>query len=316
MAMGIWRPFAGCSWKKSEMKIFNIQRYCVNDGPGIRTTVFLKGCPLNCAWCHNPESKRLQDEIAYDPAKCLGCGRCAEACDCGCHAMQNGLHAFLRKGCLACGRCAEVCPGEALTRFGQERDAESILKDVLRDEAFYRHSGGGLTLSGGEPFFQPEAALQLLRKAKEAGLHTCVETCGYASWEILRQALPLVDIFLYDVKATADDVHRKYTGVSNARILQNLRRLDGEGGVTRLRCPIIPGVNDTPEHFAGVARLANGLSHVEMIEVEPYHPLGQHKLATLGREPSMADTPFPGKEEAEQYVREIAAQTNIFVRQA
>lgn len=296
------------------MKIFNVQRYCVNDGPGIRTTVFMKGCPLSCLWCHNPESKRFASEMAYDAAKCLGCGRCERVCPHGGHQMQSGAHCFLRKKCIACGACAEACPGEALTLFGEERTEADLLNEVLRDAAFFKNSGGGLTLSGGEPFFQPEAALKLLRLAKDAGLNTCVETCGYTPWENLAQAAECTDCFLYDVKLLDDALHRRYTGASNRLILENLRRLDELGARIRIRCPIIPGVNDTPEHFSGVARLANSLANVEMIEVEPYHFMGERKRTALNLAPVMENTPFPDREDAERYIAMIASEARVPVR--
>lgn len=255
--------------------IFNIQKFCVNDGPGIRTTVFVKGCPLRCAWCHNPESQAAEPELMRDPGKCRGCGRCRD--------VPPTDRAFV---CFYGAR--EVC--------GREISPEEVVAGALRDKAFYDRSGGGLTLSGGEPFFQPAFTLEVLERAKAAGLHTVVETCGFAAPETVRRAAALTDRFLYDCKETDPERHRAFTGVDNARILENLRLLDGLGKEIVLRCPIIPGCNDRPEHFDGICRLAGELEHVLLVELSPYHALGEHKYDALGRDGGR----FPAPDEAQK----------------
>lgn len=257
--------------------VFNIQRFCVNDGPGIRTTVFLKGCPLRCVWCHNPESHQAAPQVFYDASLCIGCGLCKKACPRG---TVNG-----KSACLACGMCAEACPTGARERTGEEMTVSQVMDAVLRDADFYQTSGGGLTLSGGEPLYQPDFSLALLKDAKKAGLHTCVETCGYGAKETLLKMAEVTDLFLYDWKLTDREQHRKYTGVSNERIKENLVMLNDMGKDIILRCPVIPGINDTPEHFRGIADLSESLAHIGHIELEPYHGLGADKCVRLGQTP-------------------------------
>lgn len=288
--------------------IFNIQRFCVQDGPGIRTTVFLKGCPLRCAWCHNPESHRRRPEVLFDAEKCLRCGACAAVCHR--HVLKNGAHEFFREDCAACGRCAEVCYADALEMCGRAASVDEVLDVVVRDRAFYRENGG-MTLSGGEPMSQPEFALALAEGTKARGLHVCMETCGECAPEALRAAAKFVDLFLYDVKLLDDAAHRQYTGVSNRRILENLTMLDRMGKPVVLRCPILPGVNLNDAHFEGVAALAQRLSCVQEIQFEPYHPLGVQKSARLGRESAYANREFLDRVEVEAYVRRAQEKTRV-----
>ena len=294
--------------------VFNIQRFCVNDGPGIRTTVFLKGCPLSCAWCHNPESNSARPELFYDADKCVSCGRCVSLCPQKAHLMENGRHQLRRESCVRCMACAEThCP--ALAAAGETRRAEDVMAEVLRDRPFYQASGGGMTLSGGEPFFQEAFVLDLLRLAREAQVHTCVETCGFAPLSLLEQAARWVDLFLYDIKLTDPALHRQWTGVSNDRILENLRALDKMGAKTVLRCPVIPGVNDTPAHFQGVAKIANSLMHLQEIHLEPYHPLGVSKARRLGRE-SLLEGSFPSEAAVQDWIRQIQPLVRVNVRKS
>lgn len=295
--------------------VFNIQRFCVNDGPGIRTTVFLKGCPLSCAWCHNPESKSPRPELFYDADQCVSCGRCVSLCPQKAHLMENGRHQLRRESCVRCMACAEThCP--ALAAAGETRRAEDVMAEVLRDRPFYQASGGGMTLSGGEPFFQEAFALKLLRLAREAQVHTCVETCGFAPLSVLEQAARWVDLFLYDIKLTDPALHRQWTGVSNDRILENLRALDKMGAKTVLRCPVIPGVNDTPAHFQGVAKIANSLTHLQEIHLEPYHPLGVSKARRLGRESLLEGISFPSEAAVQDWIRQIQPLVRVNVRKS
>lgn len=294
--------------------VFNIQRFCVNDGPGIRTTVFLKGCPLSCAWCHNPESKSPRPELFYDADQCVSCGRCVSLCPQKAHLMENGRHQLRRESCVRCMACAEThCP--ALAAAGETRRAEDVMAEVLRDRPFYQASGGGMTLSGGEPFFQEAFVLDLLRLAREAQVHTCVETCGFAPLSLLEQAARWVDLFLYDIKLTDPALHRQWTGVSNDRILENLRALDKMGAKTVLRCPVIPGVNDTLAHFQGVAKIANSLTHLQEIHLEPYHPLGVSKARRLGRE-SLLEGSFPSEAAVQDWIRQIQPLVRVNVRKS
>lgn len=261
--------------------IFDVQKFCIHDGPGIRTTVFLKGCPLRCAWCHNPESQSEKKELLFTSRLCVSCGACADSCPA--HIYASAPHTVDRSLCTACGKCTELCPTQALALTGRDMTAEQIMREILRDRAFYGDSGGGLTLSGGEPLMQFDFTLSLLRAAKENGLHTCLETCGFSEKEKLLQAAAYTDLFLYDWKCTDPSLHKRYTGADNEKILDNLRALDALGAAVILRCPIIPDVNDTDAHFSGIAALANSLACVKAVEIEPYHALGTDKAQRLGK---------------------------------
>ena len=297
--------------------VFNIQRFSVNDGPGIRTTVFLKGCPLRCLWCHNPESQSFQPELAFSKQKCIGCGRCLTGCPEGCHTVgADGAHLIDRGRCRRSGACASACPSGALELMGRETPVEEIVAKVLRDEPFYRSSGGGMTVSGGEPMAHFPFLPRLLRAAKDSGLHVCVETSGFAPWERFEEIAGLVDQYLYDWKETDPARHRAYTGADNALIRENLLRLNRRGDSVVLRCPIIPGYNDRPDHFAGIAALAEALEHVIRVDVEPYHPLGKSKSENLGRTYALADLTFPEKETVAGWIGAIAALTAKPVQQA
>ena len=296
--------------------IFNIQKFCINDGPGIRTTVFVKGCPLDCLWCHNPESKSTKPEIMYNAGKCVGCGRCVSACPLGLHTLSEEGHAFDRTRCISCGKCSDACYAGALELSGYTVTVEEVIAEVMKDECFYRNSGGGMTVSGGEPLAQFEFTYELLRAAKERGLHTCMETSGFTSASRIERIAPLVDLFLFDYKITDSALHKKYTGVANDGIRENLRRIDALGAKSCLRCPIIPTINDNEAHFASIAEMANSLSHIEEIHIEPYHPLGSGKSEMLGRDYPLTGLTFPEEETVAGWIAEIAAKTSVPVRKA
>lgn len=296
--------------------VFNIQKFSVNDGPGIRTTVFLKGCMLNCVWCHNPESKSPRPQVFLNSRLCVGCGACLAACDKNLHAFtEDGVHSIDRSRCGTCGACVDACVG-ALEMSGKPMTVEEILTEVRKDKAFYDNSGGGMTVSGGEPLFHAAFTLALLKAAKAEGLHTCIETSGFAPWPDVEALIPYVDLFLWDVKETDAARHKEYTGVDNARILENLRRLDAAGAKTVLRCPIIPGYNDRPEHFAAIGALAESLANVQRIDVEPYHPLGSSKSAAIGEVYPLDGLGFPAEEVIKGWMEAIAAATKLPVKKA
>lgn len=296
--------------------VFNIQKFSINDGPGIRTTVFLKGCPLNCLWCHNPESKSTKREVFYNFEKCAGCARCANICPNGCHIIEEGKHIYNRDKCIACGECTDGCFTEALETVGETKTVDEVIKEVLKDKDFYENSGGGITLSGGEPMLQFEFTYELLKRAKLEGLHTCIETCGFTKSENLKKIAPFVDIFLFDYKESNSEKHKEFTGVSNESIIENLKMLDKMGSKTILRCPIIPTLNDREDHLNGIAELANGLENIIEINVEPYHPLGSSKAMFLNKEYPLKELTFPDGDTVEKWIGTISSKTNITVKKA
>lgn len=264
---------------ENKLKVTEIQRFCMHDGPGIRTTVFFKGCPLRCEWCHNPETQKAKSELLFYEKKCIGCGAC-RVCENGVHRFTDH-HVIDRDKCVGCGRCAEACPTCALELCGREYTVDELISVIEKDRAFYGESGG-VTFSGGEPFVQGELFVELLRRCKERGINTAVETCGYADRELLRAALPHADLFLWDVKDTDSQRHRAYTGVPNELILENLRLVDSLGGRTRLRCILVKAVNSDDGHYAALAELEKSLFHCEGIEILPYHAYAGTKAVFLG----------------------------------
>lgn len=279
--------------------VFNIQKFSIHDGPGIRTNVFLKGCPLHCLWCHNPEGLEVSPEVEFEGTKCIGCGACI-ICEKGCHTFtETEGHIYDRTDCTRCGKCVEVCPAVALKMAGTRQTVDEVLTKVMSDKPFYDKSGGGMTLSGGEPLFQPAFALALLKEAKNRGLHTAIETSGFASAEVFTSILPYTDLVLLDYKVTGEDEHKKYTGVPQAPILANLARANEAGVDVVLRCPLIPGVNMHEEHYKAIAETADRYEHIIRVDLEPYHTLGTGKLSRLGKADGFVTT-MPEKDEMEQ----------------
>lgn len=265
--------------------VFNIQHYSIHDGPGIRTTVFMKGCPLNCLWCQNPESKQFLPEIFFNSEKCVGCGKCIEVCPQGAIDIVQGKSRTKRELCKGCGRCAEACPNEARNLVGKNVLAGEVFKEVNGDTIFYEKSGGGVTLSGGEPLVQYQFSISLLKLCKNAGIHTALDTCGYTKWEVLRKVLDNVDLVLYDIKHMDPVEHKKYTGVSNDSILNNARKICHELSVPMwVRVPVIPGYNDSVENIEATAKfIFNELGSSIKVHLLPYHRLGETKYERLER---------------------------------
>ena len=289
--------------------VFDIQHFSVSDGPGIRTVVFLKGCPLRCSWCHNPESYLFAPQVMAYGERCIGCGACAAECPAGLPGIR-GVESGWRERCTACGKCVAACPAGALEAAGKTMTVKQVLGEVLEDEPFYRSSGGGLTLSGGEPMAQFRFALAIAKAAKAHGLSLCMETSGFCAPENLMAIRPYVDLFLYDYKLTGEEAHRLYTGVGQERILENLHLLDENGAEIILRCPMIPGVNIHPQHEAGIIGVAGGLRHLKQIHLEPYHNIGLSKRTRLGMAVSETIAP-PDKQPLREMAGRVAEKTGV-----
>lgn len=262
--------------------VTNIQRFSIHDGPGIRTTVFLKGCPLRCQWCHNPETQELKNQILYFPGKCIGCGQCVDSCPTSAQFWnESGEHGFNVNICTGCLACTAVCPSQAITSAARMMAPEEILEAVSRDAAFYGDDGG-LTLSGGEPLLHPESCLELLHGARARGWSTAVETAGLFDGSYIPDLAKVTDWFLWDYKDSNPQRHWKNTGIDPAPILQNLRRLDQLETRIELRCILIKGINMDDSHYEAIARIASSLQHIIGVHIFPYHALGGSKNAQLG----------------------------------
>ena len=290
------------------LPVSEIQRFCMHDGPGVRTVVFLKGCPLRCAWCHNPEMQKGGQEILFYESRCIFCGACVSACPTGAHTLHPE-RVFDRETCVGCGRCAEVCCTDALTVAKRDMTVEEILGAVLRDKSFYGETGG-ITVSGGEPMTHPAGVLTLLEAAKAAGITTALETCGEFPYAFVPLLAKVTDLFLWDVKDTDDARHKAFTGVSNRRILDNLRLCDRVGGKTRLRCILVAGVNTVESHYEALAELYHGLSHCEGVEFLPYHAYSGSKMLPLGQ-PDNGRVEWIPSEEAVQAAKAYLAARGV-----
>ena len=281
--------------------IFDIQRFAVHDGPGIRTTLFLKGCPLACWWCHNPESISSGPQLAIFEEKCIACGRCVTLCPNGAHeSLADGSRAFHRERCTGCGRCAEGCVAEALVLEGRPLTVEDAMCELRKDLPFYRNSGGGITLSGGEPMCQVEFSAAVLERCRAEGIHTTLDTSGCARWEDFETVLPFTDLVLYDVKHADPDAHRRYTGLSNRLILENLVRIGDRGTPLDIRIPVVPGINDDEQNIRATASLVKAVRSVTCVTLLPFHRLGKSKYARIGGSYGLTDLEPPGPDRMQQ----------------
>jgi pyruvate formate lyase activating enzyme len=270
--------------------VLNIYRMTTHNGPGIRTLIQFKGCPLRCLWCSTPESQKGGHEIAVYPAKCIRCNRCAAACPANAIKAEDDGISIDRLLCDNCGKCADVCCSGALELLGRDMTVEELLEEVRRDDVFYRHSGGGVTLSGGEPLMDCRFTGMLLKALKENGISVGVDTCGYVPWDSLEPLLPYIDFFLWDIKHMDPDIHQSLTGVSNGCILHNARAASERGIPIFLRLPVIPGCNDSEENIRVVCAFAQQLPSLAEVDLIPLHHLGKARYCSLNRPYPMPDT--------------------------
>ncbi len=288
-------------------RVFAIKRFALHDGPGIRTTVFLKGCPLRCLWCHNPEGFCYERQLAFYSHLCTACDRCYGACVSGALTKASSpIEDYKKDECTLCGKCAEACPAGAVEMIGREAGGDEVVAEVARDKEFYARSGGGMTVSGGEPLAQPDFTAELLSRAKALGIHTVLDTCGLAPYEVLAKCLEFTDHVYYDIKVVNDEKHRRWTGVSNGLILDNLRRVGASGKPLTLRIPLVKGLNDSPEDISGLTDLVACLpvlTDLRRVEIIPYHRIGEGKYKSLGLEYKFKSQELHSEEELRSLVR-------------
>lgn len=293
--------------------VFNIQKYSVHDGPGIRTTVFLKGCPLNCWWCHNPESQRLTKQIMYFQNKCVSCGTCVKWCKENALSLQDGRVIIDENKCTLCGMCTDACLKGALEIAGEEITVEELMKNVLKDQIFYDQSKGGVTFSGGEPMVQIDFLEEALKQCKEHEVHTIIDTCAHAPWESFERILPYTDLFLLDLKHINSEEHKKYTGVGNELILENIKKLSDLRKNLFIRMPIIPGVNDSKETIDDTIRFLKGINMMQ-VNLLPYHKMGMDKYKRLNEKYKLEDLKEPTPKqmkEISEYFKENGLNVKI-----
>lgn len=282
--------------------IFNIERYAIQDGPGIRTTVFMKGCPLRCQWCSNPESQLQSLEIMVRDNECVRCGKCIEGCPTKAISLSDLGRIIDRAKCNLCLQCATLCPQGAIYVMGKHMSVEEVIEQVDKDNLFYQNSGGGVTISGGEPLFQAEFVLQVFKGCQQKGIHTALDTSGYAAWATFRKVLEYVDLVLYDLKHMNSLTHKQFTGIGNELILSNLKKT-AHMRRTWLRFPLIPGFNDSDSDIRDIAKFGSKLP-VEKLSILPYHSWGKNKYEQLGRVYPWNATP-PGEERINEVKRII-----------
>ena len=281
--------------------IFAIKPFEIHDGDGIRTTVFFKGCPLRCKWCHNPESFIFKKQILFDNELCQNCSKCSSLCKA--NIMKEGKHIFIKDNCVLCGKCEDVCPVNAFEMSGKEMSAEDIANEVLRDELIFKGSGGGVTFSGGEPLMQADLCVEIAKILKERDINIAIDTSGYVDKSAIEKIMKYADTFLFDIKAIDENVHMACTGVSNKKILDNIKYVDSMGIPIEIRYPYVPTMNDgEAEKIAGFVKT---LKNVKNVRVLPYHNYAEKKYSRLGASDTFYDFPIPGQEEITRVVEKM-----------
>lgn len=285
--------------------VFDIQKFALHDGPGIRTTVFLKGCPLNCVCCCNPESQNFQPQLSFDISKCNGCMKCIDICPVNAILIDETKIKVDFSVCTACGKCVDECPDSAFRIYGNEMTAQQVLEEVVKDKNYFENSGGGITLSGGEVMAQIDFAIEILQLAKSQNIHTIIETSGYSKTENFKNVLPFVDLFLFDYKHTDKQLHKKYTGAELTLILENLELLYQQNASILLRCLIIPGINDNQTHFQGICNISHTYPDLKGIEILSYHNFGASKYTKTGKKYQLENSVTVSKKQRTEWVNEL-----------
>jgi pyruvate formate lyase activating enzyme len=302
--------------------VFNIQRFSIHDGPGIRTTVFLKGCPLHCFWCHNPEGISPRQQVTYNPTRCILCGECVGVCEHGAHTIKDGIHIYDRSRCVVCGDCIDECAAEAVELAGRLMSVEAVMAEVNADRAFYENSGGGITVSGGEPLLQKEFTSTLLAASKANGIHTAIETSANFRWEELERLLPVVDLVMMDIKHMDNTLHQAFTGVPNHRILANARKLSATNIPIIFHIPVVPTVNDTADQITAIAVFVKELINLRAqqyaersapisLGLLPFHRLAGDKYRSLGMDYRASMLDAPSKEKMQDFEAIVKSILNM-----
>jgi len=287
-------------------RVINIQKYSVHDGPGIRTTVFFKGCPLDCWWCHNPESQSLNQEIMFFEERCTGCGICVKRCTENAIEIVDNMAVLNEEKCTPCSRCTDFCPNDAREFVGKDITVQELMKEIIKDEVFYEESKGGVTFSGGEPLIHVDFLNEILKRCKDRGIHTAVDTSGAVQWEKIEKLIDKIDLFLYDIKLMDNEKHKKYVGTENIVILENLKKLSHRGANIFVRMPIISGVNDDDNHIDEALRF---LSNINLLQVNllPFHKMGRDKYRRIKKDYKLTGLEKPSEERmteiADRFIR-------------